>query len=170
MEGVTQELHCHRETGQEFPARSFLRYILDIVIHLTGNRTGANFSTKYIVMRADIAASLDNLKKSIQSHQTSLSYALNKRLRRSPKRRGLSEETEESISVIAKRRRLSDSVDSFVLGDAETVPPSPLLNGRPSPSPSVSTISLAHGDQPRITVAMLRALTKDVKKKYVGGS
>lgn len=81
----------------EFPARSFLRYILDIVIHLTGSRTGANFSTKYIVMRADLAASLDNLKGTIQSHQTSLSHALNKRLRRSPKRRGLSEETEESI-------------------------------------------------------------------------
>ncbi|KAF8736497.1 hypothetical protein AX14_014477 [Amanita brunnescens Koide BX004] len=168
-ESITQELHCHRETGQDFPARTFLKYILDIVIHFTGRRTGMDFSTKYVVMRADIAASLDNLKTSIQSHQTSLSHALNKRLRRSPKR-GLSEETEESISVTAKRRRLSDSVDSFALGDAETVPPSPLLNGRPSPSTSVSTISLAHGDQPRVTIAMLRALTKDMKKKYVGGS
>ena len=81
----------------DFPTRTFLKYILDIVIHLTASRTGMGFSSKYVVMRADLATALDNLKTSIQSHQTSLSHALNKRLRRSPKRRGLSEETEESI-------------------------------------------------------------------------
>jgi hypothetical protein len=124
-ESITQELHCHRETGQgqpatrnftcsdnlkrttDFPARTFLKYILDIVIHFTGRRTGMDFSTKYVVMRADIAASLDNLKTSIQSHQTSLSHALNKRLRRSPKR-GLSEETEESIRWVLCLRLSGD--------------------------------------------------------------
>ncbi|KAK2464989.1 hypothetical protein APHAL10511_003065 [Amanita phalloides] len=167
IERVIQDLHFHREIGQDFPARIFLKHVLDIAIHLTEVRAGKDPDTKHFVMRADIAASLDNLKACIQTRQTSLNHALNRRLRRSPKRRGLSEETEESISVIAKRRRLSESVSCSVFGDPGTVPPSPLLNGRPSPSPSVSTISLAHGDQPRVTVAMLRALTKDLKKKYV---
>ncbi|KAF8621366.1 hypothetical protein AX15_007833 [Amanita polypyramis BW_CC] len=166
-EGVIQALQSHQEAHQEFPPSLFLKHIFGIAVHLTEVHMGKHIQTKYFVMRTDIAAALNNLKIAIQSHQTSLSRALNRRLRRSPKRRGMSEETEESISVVAKRRRLSASVESPALWDAETVPPSPLLNGRPSPSPSVSTISLAHGDQPPVTVAMLRALTKNLKKKYV---
>ncbi|KIL58844.1 hypothetical protein M378DRAFT_188122 [Amanita muscaria Koide BX008] len=163
VQSIIQDLQSHQEIGQEFPARLFLNYIMNTALYLNGTRTGSR--TKYILMRADLTSTLDKLKASIQSHQTCLNHALNKRLRRSPKRRGISEETEESISVSAKRRRLSGSANPSVLGDAETVPPSPLLNGRPSPSPSVSTMSLEHGDQ--VTVAMLRSLTKELKRKYV---
>ncbi|KAM6499495.1 SAC3 domain containing protein [Amanita muscaria] len=163
VQSIIQDLQSHQEIGQEFPARLFLNYIMNTALYLNGTRTGSR--TKYILLRADLTSTLDKLKASIQSHQTCLNHALNKRLRRSPKRRGISEETEESISVSAKRRRLSGSANPSVLGDAETVPPSPLLNGRPSPSPSVSTMSLEHGDQ--VTVAMLRSLTKELKRKYV---
>ncbi|KAF8623868.1 hypothetical protein AX17_007270 [Amanita inopinata Kibby_2008] len=167
IERVAQDLRSHHEIGQEFPARIFLSYILGVAIHYTEARTRKGPGTKYLIFRSDLAVTMESLKASLQSQQTALNHILNKRLRRSPKRRGLSEGSDLSFSISAKRRRLSESVDEFAMDDGgESVPPSPQLNGRPSPSPSVSTISLAHGDQPRVTVAMLRALTKDLKQKY----
>ena len=54
------------------------------------------------------------------------------------------------------------------------MPSSPLpmySNGRQTPSPTNSTMSLVPSEtsakvMPSVTVAMLRALTKDLKKKY----
>ena len=50
-------------------------------------------------------------------------------------------------------------------------PPQMYLNGRQTPSPTNSTMSLVPSETsakatPSVTVAMLRALTKDLKKKY----
>ncbi|PFH53647.1 hypothetical protein AMATHDRAFT_1283 [Amanita thiersii Skay4041] len=170
FEGILQDLQSHHEIGQEFPARSFLNYIVKTSAHLTQTRAGGSSGAKHIVFRAELKASLEAFETLIKSSQTELSHILNKHMRRSPKRRGPSEETDRSSCFGVKRRRLSASVDLSILGDAETLPPSPQLNGQTSPSPSVSTISLTHGDQPRITVAMLRALTKDLKQKYTGTS
>jgi len=67
-------------------------------------------------------------------------------------------------SIFAKRRKLSTSVDSNTSYGSLT--PSPRANSHMSPSPSNSTVSLVHPESPLVTVAMLRALTRDMKQKY----
>lgn len=86
------------------------------------------------------------------------------------------------LSPEAKRPRLVASVAST---DGEhdtdgirTVPSTPQMNGNrqmQTPSPTGSTVSAAATDHtieregPTFTVAMLRALTRDLKKKYAVG-
>jgi len=84
------------------------------------------------------------------------------------------------FSPDAKRPRLSESVASYTNED-RSVPSTPQMNGNgrrgDTPSPTNSVISLATStatekekEAPSVTVAMLRALTRDLKKKYVASS
>ncbi|KAG6844263.1 hypothetical protein H0H87_008299 [Tephrocybe sp. NHM501043] len=73
----------------------------------------------------------------------------------------------------SKRRRLFSPVDhDSESPEFDDLTPSPYLNGNSnlSPSPSISNTSLPQSDGSAapgvVTLAMLRALTKDVKKRY----
>jgi len=131
----------------------------------------------------------------MQPHQMKLLLSYNASVRRSPKRRAYSVTTSECdrFGVVipfhricpidrsffqnspgSKRRRLSASIASTVNDEERSMPSSPpqmYLNGRQTPSPTNSTMSLVPSETsakatPSVTVAMLRALTKDLKKKY----
>ena len=69
----------------------------------------------------------------------------------------------------SKRPRLAPGSIASTTNDDHSVPTTPMVNGRFSLSPSNSMLSLGtlEEQQPTITVAMLRALTKDMKRKYV---
>jgi len=106
-------------------------------------------------------------KSVLESQSAKLRQALALRIRRSPKRRALSEES-DIISRYAnggKRMKLSSSQVSSQ-SDDPPIPASspPSVNG--SPSPSVASTFTTDDKSPFITVSMLRALTKNVKQKY----
>lgn len=73
-----------------------------------------------------------------------------------------------SKSPGAKRPRFAPASIAST-NDDHSVPSTPMVNGRVSLSPTNSMLSLGTmEEQPTITVAMLRALTRDMKRKYVG--
>ncbi|KAF9466728.1 SAC3/GANP/Nin1/mts3/eIF-3 p25 family-domain-containing protein [Collybia nuda] len=161
---IVFNLQSHKNIGQDFPAREFLQQLWNLTeIHVEILARQRARSTFYIPT-AGITISLEAYLNAFQSHKDSLGQALNLSIRRSPKRRSVSEDTELASSQESKRRRLLSPVDS---DDATPSPAtSPYLNGRDIPSPTNTTTSLAPSETPIVTIAMLRALTRDVKKKY----
>lgn len=116
-----------------------------------------------MILISDLDSALESLKQELQLHHFRLLQVYNFSVRRSPKRRTCSLASSEHGSPEAKRPRLSSPVGSSYNGDDLT----PALNGNDLPSPTTSTISLARSDGPTVTVSMLRALTKDLRKKYI---
>ncbi|KXN83005.1 SAC3 family protein 1 [Leucoagaricus sp. SymC.cos] len=179
-EKITVDLQSHINIGQDFPARTFIQHLLELTVLRTEKH--ANITKpqeKHNIPAIDLKAASELFEASIQPFQTSLSLALNMSVRRSPKRRGMSEES-VSASPEAKRLKIAPS---FVSTATEASPPvTPYVNGRNhSPSPSIisntsmaltetpapgSTSASLSGSPKQITVAMLRALTRDMKKKY----
>ncbi|KAJ7236039.1 SAC3/GANP/Nin1/mts3/eIF-3 p25 family-domain-containing protein [Mycena rebaudengoi] len=167
---VATDLQSHREMRRDFPSLAFIDHLRHLALYQT--ETHVQQAHEFFVSTRDIAPSLEQYEAAIQPYRTALNHALRLSLRRSPRRRSrsLSEDTEQTSSTYNKRRRISGST-SFEQSNATSPSSSPPhVNGRTTPSPSNSTVSLTPTESssaaPRVTIAMLRALTKDVKSKY----
>ncbi|KAG5641628.1 hypothetical protein DXG03_004564 [Asterophora parasitica] len=126
--------------------------------------------TKFFIGVSDITSALEERKAAFDPHKARLEKALHMSVRRSPKRRSTSVDTELLSRSRSKRRRLSSPVESQ-LGEDPTPLTSPYMNGHATPSPTPTNLSLAPSDGSSVvTIAMLRALTKDMKKKYTGSA
>jgi hypothetical protein len=174
----------------DFPVRAFIEHIAEILQIRWENVIGAK-KLHYITVTA-VKSSLQSFESAIEPQQMKLGLVLNSSIRRSPKRRSYSVDTTQTkyvkslispddadlasftSSPQAKRVKLSTSADASVSGGDDALSPfsSPLLNGRSSPSPSMSAVSQSTNatEAPAITVAMLRALTRDMKRKYASAA
>ncbi|KAH9475152.1 SAC3 family protein 1 [Psilocybe cubensis] len=180
---IAMDVQSHRNIGQDFPAQIFIEHLYKLT-QARLERAHPQFTTvTKPVLNTAIKSSLQSFKDEIEPHQMRLLQLYNFSVRRSPKRRAYSVATSDQGSPETKRPRLLASVTSSVNGDFD-IPSTPQvkMNGRrmetqtPSPSNSSSATSSAPTEQddkthntPNVTVAMLRALTRDLKKKY-GGS
>ncbi|KAJ7637048.1 SAC3 domain-containing protein [Roridomyces roridus] len=153
---IATDLQSHREMGRDFPTLAFVDHLRGLALYQAemGLPKGQTFFSQHA---------------NVELARSALTQAQRMSMRRSPKRRSrsLSEDTEPASFAHFKRQRLSSSFDESNGPSPASSPPH--INGRVTPSPSNSTISLAPTDSssaPRVTIAMLRALTKDVKNKY----
>ncbi|PPQ97115.1 hypothetical protein CVT26_000597 [Gymnopilus dilepis] len=166
---IAMDIQSHRNIGQDFPARVFLEHLFELTQIRLERLHPFTADRQQPVLISIINSTLQSVKDSMQPHQMKLLQSYNHSVRRSPKRRNYSSvSTSEQGSPGAKRPRLSASVASNTNED-RSVPSTPQMNGHAleTPSPTNSTISLANTEGPTVTVAMLRALTRDLKKKYV---
>ncbi|KAJ7615024.1 SAC3 domain-containing protein [Mycena polygramma] len=164
---IATDLQSHRDIGRDFPTSAFVDHLRGLALYQT--ETGLELGQTFFVTTKEIRSSLEQHEATVQTHRATLSQALRMSIRRSPRRRSrsLSEDTEQTSSSFFKRRRISSSFEGSNHPSPSSSPPQ--ANGRTTPSPSNSTVSLAPTDSssaPRVTIAMLRALTKDVKSKY----
>jgi hypothetical protein len=136
----------------DFPLPVFI----DLLYKLMQIRIERLDRSPHPILISDLTSGLESLKQGLQRHQLRLLRVYNFSVRRSPKRRTYSVASSEQGSPEAKRPRLSSSVSSSTIGD------DPVPIDLTSPTPS--TLSL---DSPMVTVSMLRALTKDLRKKYI---
>lgn len=168
---VIMDLQSHRNIGQDFPVRAFIEHIAEILQIRLETQIGAK-KVYYITVTA-VKSSLRSFESAIEPQQMKLGQVLNSSIRRSPKRRSYSVDTTQT-SPQAKRIKLFTSADTSVSGGDDALSPfsSPLINGRSSPSPSISAVSQSTSatEAPTITAAMLRALTRDTKRKYASAS
>ncbi|KAJ6571869.1 hypothetical protein B0H19DRAFT_1131654 [Mycena capillaripes] len=164
---VATDLQSHREIGRDFPTSAFVDHLRGLALYEA--ETGFEKAQTFFVSTKNIRSSLEQYEATVQLQRTALSQAQRLSIRRSPRRRSrsLSEETELTSVSYFKRRRISSNFETSNQPSPSSSPPH--ANGRTTPSPSNSTVSLAPTDSssaPRVTIAMLRALTKDVKNKY----
>ncbi|KAF8151652.1 SAC3/GANP/Nin1/mts3/eIF-3 p25 family-domain-containing protein [Crassisporium funariophilum] len=165
---VATDLQSHRNIGQDFPARIFIEHLFEVVQTRFQRLYPKTSNAQHPIPNSSITSSVESLKDIMRPHQMKLLQTYNFSVRRSPKRRAYSVTASILGSPEAKRPRLSASIAST--DDDHSAPSSPplIMNGRHTPSPTNSTVSLATTEEPTVTVAMLRALTRDLKKKYVG--
>ncbi|KAJ7484620.1 SAC3 domain-containing protein [Mycena latifolia] len=164
---VASDLQSHRDMGREFPTVAFVDHLRGLALYQA--ETDLQKAQAFFVLTKDVAPSLEEHTAAVQLHRSTLAQAQRMSIRRSPRRRSrsLSEDSELTSSTYFKRRRLSSNFEQSAQPSPSSSPPH--VNGRTTPSPSNSTVSLAPTDSssaPRVTIAMLRALTKDVKNKY----
>ncbi|KAJ7336454.1 SAC3 domain-containing protein [Mycena albidolilacea] len=164
---IATDLQSHREIGRDFPISAFVDHVRGLALYQAG--TGLEKGQMFFVATKDVGSALQKHDEEVQLRRSTLTHAQRMSIRRSPRRRSrsLSEETEITGSSYFKRRRISSNFDTSTQPSPSSSPPH--ANGRSTPSPSNSTVSLAPTDSssaPRVTIAMLRALTKDVKSKY----
>ncbi|KAF8189987.1 hypothetical protein K438DRAFT_1676621 [Mycena galopus ATCC 62051] len=164
---VATDLQSYREIGRDFPTFASLDHLRGLALYQA--ESGLEKTQTFFVCTKDIGSTLEKHDAEVQLRRSALSQAQRMSIRRSPRRRSrsLSEETEQTSSTFFKRRRISSNFETSNQPSPSSSPPH--ANGRATPSPSNSTVSLAPTDSssaPRVTIAMLRALTKDVKSKY----
>ncbi|KAJ8080356.1 hypothetical protein PM082_017189 [Marasmius tenuissimus] len=184
-EDVVADLQGHQSLGKVFPSTVFLDHLrelaqYEISLVINPDSSTSPSETPFYVRSAALDDSLKGLEKVIRTHQATLSQVYNLTMRRrSPKRRSLSSMDPDGMDGDgrSKRPRLSASasVDSTSRGSSL----SPLQNGNGRLSPSLSpgpsevsdvTTTTNATTSPKVTVAMLRALTKNLKERYaVGG-
>ncbi|KAF9484566.1 hypothetical protein BDN70DRAFT_872349 [Pholiota conissans] len=181
---IAMDIQSHRNISQEFPAKIFIDHLFKLTQTRFERIYPKTAESARAILIASINTSLESFKGTIQPYQLKLSQTYNFNARRSPKRRAYSVTTSEpGDSPEAKRPRLAASVTSVssAIGDIDdassilTVPSTPKMNGNrqvQTPSPTGSAVSAAptEEERPTVTVAMLRALTRDLKKKYAVGS
>ncbi|KAL0947963.1 hypothetical protein HGRIS_010589 [Hohenbuehelia grisea] len=162
---VISDLKSHQSMGRDFPASPFLEHLVELGRHRIVDRFATDLGKKFYVLKSDVEAHLADVNALVDSLVLKLGEALKLSIRRSPKRRSMSLVSDVSglDAPAPKRARLSDSWSSSARDDS---PPFLQVNGRSSPSPSVSTVSAAQTDSSIVTVSMLKALTRDIKKKY----
>ncbi|KAG6840779.1 hypothetical protein C0991_004384, partial [Blastosporella zonata] len=174
---IAQDLQAHRDIGQDFPSREFFARLWDLAQSQVEIRMNIDSTVKVYVPVKDITAAVEAQNKAYEPLRTQLGRTLHLSIRRSPvviRRRSFTADTEAELmsSSQSKRRRLFSPVDheSELDADLDRLTPSPYLNGNGdlSPSPSVSNLSLPLSEGSAapgvVTVAMLRALTRVVKK------
>ncbi|RDB21797.1 SAC3 family protein 1 [Hypsizygus marmoreus] len=171
-DNIAQNLQSYRDIGQEFPARALIEHLWELTQSQTEIQLQRDSRTKFYIPIAEINASVESQEAAYQPFKTRLGQTLHLSIRRSPKRRSVSVDT-EGTSVQSKRRRLSSSVESSIGFGGEDYTPATSPNGnvRLTPSPTSTSVSLAPSEPPSsgvVTIAMLRALTRDVKRKYAG--
>ncbi|KAF5344851.1 hypothetical protein D9756_011184 [Leucocoprinus leucothites] len=185
-EKIAVDLQSHINIGQVFPARTFIQHLLELTVLRTEKHTNvASSQARQDIPVVDLKAAEELFEAAIQPFQTQLNVALNMSVRRSPRRRSMSEET-EGASPEAKRLKIAPSFASSVASalaatqqDVISPPATPYMNGKThSPSPSIvsdasvaltesaTSVSMSGSPPKQVTVAMLRALTKDMKRKY----
>ncbi|KAK7047608.1 actin cytoskeleton and mitosis protein [Paramarasmius palmivorus] len=175
-DGIMMDLEGHQTTGKIFPARIFLDHLRQLVEYQTGHDLAQESDTVYYVLNAEAETSRQALEKAIQPQQATLSHTFNFTFRRSPKRRSLTSNADTEGDGSSKRPRLSASAStsSGFLSRSPTPQAAPHINGRNSPSPSESAVSVVSStpgpSQATVTIAMLRALTKNLKEKYGANS
>ncbi|KAG6919686.1 hypothetical protein DXG01_002629 [Tephrocybe rancida] len=168
---IAQDLQAYMDIGQDFPAREFFARLWDLAQSQTEILLRLDSRAKVYVPVLDLTAAVQKQDTAFEPHRARLGHTLHLSARRSPvaRRRSFTADTETELVGSAKRRRLFSPVDrDSELGDELT--PSPYINSDLSPSPTMSNVSLAHSEGSAaphvVTVAMLRALTRDVKKRY----
>jgi nuclear mRNA export protein SAC3 len=155
----------------DFAVQGFVDQLHNLIMMRMEAFAGLGFKDSHYLTRTDINSASDIFREHLRLHQAQLGHTWSMSIIRSPKRRSPSVSSDFSSDYFtpSKRSRLSPSlsVDS-VLGDLG--PESPFQNGvngmDTSFSPSSSCASLARSDSSVVTVSMLRALTRDMMKKY----
>lgn len=138
-------------------------------MHILEIKIGRDTKKTFYVLKTDIAAAVHTVEDTAKSHAASLTRVFTLSAHRSPKRRPSVGESVIS-STPSKRRRLSLSNPSSPSDDDGSQTSSAPYDSRKSPSPTISASTAPlDSESPAITVAMLRALTRDIKSKY-GGS
>ncbi|KAG6860335.1 hypothetical protein C0995_012481 [Termitomyces sp. Mi166 len=153
------------EVFPDFPSREFFAQLWDFAQSQIEASLRVDSRKKFYLLVNEVTAALEAQNAAYEPHKMHLVRTLHLSTRRSPRRRSLTTDTEaEHASSQSNRRRLFSPVGS------EHEPLAPSLNGDLIPSPSVSNVSLPQSEATStpgiVTVAMLRALTRDVKKRY----
>ena len=176
-----------QDAQTEFPSDSFVDRLHDLTVYLTERRVGGEAKNSFYVLDTELASAVQQFEDTANSRAADLRRTFALRSRRSPKRRPSIDDSETSRSVPllmklwsgphkhfrfstpSKRRKISISNPSTPSDDASLSSSPPYIHHlSPSPTASVSTAP-PDREPPGVTVAMLRALTRDVKAKY-GGS
>lgn len=84
----------------DFPPRVFVDHLRDLVLHRILMIVGKDSRTVFQVPKAGIATVMPQFKGLLENESTKLQQAHALRIRRSPKRRALSEESESSRYVL----------------------------------------------------------------------
>ncbi|KAK1222339.1 actin cytoskeleton and mitosis protein [Marasmius sp. AFHP31] len=184
-EDVVADLQGHQSLGKVFPSTVFLDHLrelaqYEISLVISPDSSTSSSDTPFYVRSAALDDSLKGLEKVIRTHQATLSQVYNLTMRRrSPKRRSLSSMDPDGIDGDGRSKRPRLSASASIDSTSRSPSMSPLQNGNgrlsPSLSPGPSEMSDATATtnattSPKVTVAMLRALTKSLKERYaVGG-
>ncbi|KAJ7207064.1 hypothetical protein GGX14DRAFT_456067 [Mycena pura] len=177
---IATDLQSHRDMGRgciyqlvqfrclhsfsDFPSSAFVDHLRSLALYQT--EIGQQKGQIFFVSAKDIEPSVAKHDAAIELHRGALIQAQRMDIRRSPRRRSrsLSEDSELTSPSLFKRQRIASNY-----GTPGQVTPSsspPRTNGRTPPSPSARTVSFGSSSAPVVTVAMLRALTKDMKSRY----
>jgi len=167
---MSNDLQSQRNMAREFPSDSFVDRLYDLTVRLAERRVGGEAQVSFYVLDTELASALQQFEGTANSRAADLRKTFALRARRSPKRRPSIDNSETSrFSTPSKRRKISISNPSTPSDDASLSSSPPYVHRlSPSPTASVSTTP-PDGEPSGVTVAMLRALTRDVKAKY-GGS
>ncbi|KIM79303.1 hypothetical protein PILCRDRAFT_562896 [Piloderma croceum F 1598] len=160
---VLRDLQSQRSMNREFPSGAFVDHLYALTVRLTERRMGGE-TTNFYLLKTEITSAHQQVESTANSLAVDLRRTFALRARRSPKRRSSFDESDTSrFSTPSKKRKISLSNTSTPSDDAsQSSSPPYALRLSPSPTASVST---APGDA-GVSVAMLRALTKDIKAKY----
>ncbi|KAG5735430.1 SAC3 family protein 1 [Termitomyces sp. T112] len=162
-DNIILNLQSHRNISKDFPSREFFAQLWDFAESQVRVSLKIDSCKKFYLPINEVTAALEAQNAACEPLKAHLGRTSHSNTRHSPRRRSHEADTEaDSISSQSKRRRLLSPVDSEHEDKS--------LNRDLSPSPPVSNVSptrseaiLTHGI---VTVAMLRALTRDVKKRY----
>jgi len=164
---LLRDLQSQRNMTRMFPSDAFVDHLYDLTILLTERQVDSEPNNNFYLLKTELASALQQVEGIIDTHAADLRRTFALRARRSPKRRSSFAESDTSgFSTPSKRRKISISNPSSP-SDGASQSSSPLYIHHLSPSPTAS-VSTAPPDT-GVTIAMLRALTRDVKAKY-GGS
>lgn len=87
-----------RISVSDFPARTFIQHLLELTVLRTEKHIHvASSQTKQDIPIIDIEAASELFENAVELYRTQLNLVLNVSIRRSPKRRGMSE---ESVSYV----------------------------------------------------------------------
>ncbi|KAI0631801.1 SAC3/GANP/Nin1/mts3/eIF-3 p25 family-domain-containing protein [Trametes polyzona] len=149
------------ELGRGYATSPFAESLAKLVASSAQDILGNKLASPVTVPRDTLDAAVQDLENAIETQakrlrQLAADAALKASLGPSPKRRASQEDLRLNGSVSSKRLRLSpeDGVVDIDVDGASVSPP---------PSTSGATDA---GEKPLVTVAMLRALTRDVLKTY----
>jgi len=164
---MSKDLQSQRNMTREFPSDSFVDRLHDLTVYLTERRVGGEAKNSFYVLDTELASAVQQFEDTANSRAADLRRTFALRSRRSPKRRPSIDDSETSrFSTPSKRRKISISNPSTPSDDASLSSSPPYIHHlSPSPTASVSTAP-PDREPPGVTVAMLRALTRDVKAKY----
>ncbi|KAH7925714.1 hypothetical protein BV22DRAFT_1010643 [Leucogyrophana mollusca] len=164
--GLVNDVQSHQILGREFPSRSFIPHLYNVVEDLAGLSMKRDGAALFCIQKSrfqEFSVQVAEMSSAVQDELKALHAS---RVRRSPKRRSsFGTSVSSRSSTPAKRRRLSVSNGSPPSREGSPAPSTAVPN-HPSPSLSATTSLPSEDKFTLVTPAMLRALTKDVKAKY----
>jgi len=84
----------------DFPTTAFLNHLYDLAQYRTESLTGKNFKTQFSVPKVEVANAVKRFQLLLQSHAIKLLQTHALYIRRSPRRRGVSEDSVLSMCVV----------------------------------------------------------------------